>query len=433
MGMPPNDAIVRRERTILFLVAAVQFINICDFMMLAPLGPQLARSIGMAESKLANATAAYTFAAGLAGIAGSFFLDRFDRRKVLAVSMLGLVVGTAAGGFATDFASLVVARMFAGAFGGPATAISLAIVADVVPEQRRGKAMGAIMGAFAAAAVIGVPLGIALSEIGSWRTPLFVLAGAGAVLAAGAVALLPPLRLHLEPRDRARERAAAAADASSAPVIPLGMLTRQSVIASYTMTAMVSVGAFLLMPNIATYVQNNLGLPTSQLKYMYLAGGVVSFFVTRATGKLVDRFGTVSMGAAGTVVQVVVVYLGFANAHLLPWDRHYMVCMYGIFMSFMLGNGMRNVAYSTLTSRVPRPFERARFMSLQSSVQHLAAAAGASLSARFLSVTSDHALVGFDTVSYVSIAFALSMPLFMRLVERRVIEAADPALPLRSA
>jgi hypothetical protein len=109
-----------------------------------------------------------------------------------------------------------------------------------------------------------------------------------------------------------------------------------------------------------------------------------------------------------------------------------MACMYAVFMSFMLANGMRNVAYSTLTSRVPRPFERARFMSLQSSVQHLSAAAGASLSARLLSVSPDHALIGFDVISWVSIAFAISMPLFMRGVEKRVLAAPDAGFPLRT-
>ena len=67
------------------------------------------------------------------------------------------------------------------------------IIADVVPESRRGKAMGTVMGAFAAASVLGVPLGIAAADLGTWRTPLFALSIAGAVVTALVIALLPPL------------------------------------------------------------------------------------------------------------------------------------------------------------------------------------------------------------------------------------------------
>ncbi|MFO0669789.1 MAG: MFS transporter [Polyangiaceae bacterium] len=408
------------ERSILLLVAAVQFINICDFMMLAPLGPQLARSIGIPESSLPDATAAYTFAAGIAGIIGSTLLDRFDRRRALAVTMIGLVLGTAAGGLATGLWSLVAARMLAGAFGGPATSVSLAIIADVVPESRRGKAMGTVMGAFAAASVLGVPLGIAAADLGTWRTPLFALSIAGAVVTALVIALLPPLTGHQ-----------ARASATRPPLFPAEMLKRPAVIASYTMTALANVGMFVLIPNISTYVQNNLGLPTHQLKYMYLAGGVVSFFTTRLTGNLVDRFGTLRIGTLGTLLQVIVVYVGFANAHLLPWDTHLLASNYALFMSFMFANGVRNVAYSTLTTRVPRPEERARFMSLQSSMQHLSASAGSSLSARLLGVTPTHALTGFDVVSWVCITFAITMPPLMRAVERRLREGKEAALAVQ--
>lgn len=410
---PNPPPVVPREGVILFLVAAVQFINICDFMILAPLGPQLAVAIDIPESSLPDATAAYTFAAGVAGLVGSVILDRFDRKRAFIFCMLGLVLGTAAGGFATGLGSLVAARMLAGMFGGPASAIALAIVADVVPEARRGRAMGAIMGAFAAASVLGVPLAIALSEVGTWRTPLYGIAAAGLILIAAAAVLMPPLRGHL---DRPK--------ATHDTIIPWEMLRRPTVIASYAMTATASIGMFALMPNIATYLQNNMGLPLGQLKYMYLAGGIVSFFTTRLAGRLVDRFGSLRVATVGTVASCILIYVGFATETGLPWREHLIASSLGIFAGFMFSNGIRNVAYSTLTSKVPRPFERARFMSLQSSTQHLSSAAGAALSARLLTVGSDHRLIGFGRVAAVGILFTMTLPFAMRLVERRLAQGA---------
>src|SRR5688572_21003581 len=89
------------ERWIIFLVGAVQFINILDFMMVMPLGPDFALALGIPESHLGWIGGSYTAAGAIAGIGGAFFLERFDRRKALTVAMLGLVLSTAAGGLAT--------------------------------------------------------------------------------------------------------------------------------------------------------------------------------------------------------------------------------------------------------------------------------------------------------------------------------------------
>jgi predicted MFS family arabinose efflux permease len=397
------------ERAVLLLVGAVQFVNILDFMILAPLGPRVAKELHMYESQLPDATAAYTFAGGVAGIVGSFFLDRFERRKALALAALGLAAGTAAGGFATD---LVFARMLAGMFGGPATSLAIAVIADVIPLERRGRAMGAIMGAFAAASVLGVPMGIMLAEHGGFRVPLFVVAGMGVCVAAATFILLPTLRGHLTRTP------------THHPSTYWEMLRRPAVIASYTMTAAVNGGFFVLIPNISVFVMNNLHLPERQLKWMYLAGGVVSLVTARFAGRYVDRVGAFRVGTVGTVLQMIIVYATFATA-LLPIEGMFLGSMYGMFMFFMLSNSMRTVALQTLTSKVPYPEERARFQSLQSSVQHLSSALGASLSARLLTTNENHELVGMPLVAYVALGGAALLPFLMRRVER-LVKVPDP-------
>src|SRR5687768_14246673 len=153
----PRVARPLSERQLLFVIGAIQFINVLDFMIVMPLGPDFARELGIPASQLGIVGGSYTLAAAVAGITGAFFLDRFDRRRALAVALAGLVLGTLAAAFAVGAKSLLAARIVAGAFGGPATALSLAIVSDVVPPERRGRAMGAVMGAFAVASVLGVP------------------------------------------------------------------------------------------------------------------------------------------------------------------------------------------------------------------------------------------------------------------------------------
>ncbi len=153
------------ERRLLLLIGAIQFANVLDFMMVMPLGPDFARTLAIPTARLGLVGASYTAAAAVAGIVGALVLDRFDRRRALAVVLGGLAVGTVSGALATSFASMLAARVVAGAFGGPATSLSLAIISDVVAPERRGRAMGAVMGGFAAASVLGVPAGLELARM----------------------------------------------------------------------------------------------------------------------------------------------------------------------------------------------------------------------------------------------------------------------------
>jgi len=385
----------------IFLVGAVQFINIWDFVMVMPLGPDFARALDIPLSHLGLLGGAYTAAAALAGIIGSTFLDRFDRRPALAIAMTGLVLGTLAGGVAWSFPTLLAARFLAGAFGGPATSLSLSIVADVVPPERRGKAMGAVMGAFSVASVIGVPLSLQLSIWGGWRLPFLVVGALGLAVTAAVAASLPSLRGHLDRTARPEARGQS--------------LFRPLVLTSFAMTAVTMAGGFLVIPNISAYLQTNLGLPRSQLQWVYGIGGVVSFATLRLVGRLVDRFGGFLVGTASSLILAFTFGVMFVHPPMaLPGAAMAMA----IFLFFALSS--RNVSYNTLASRVPEPAERARFMSFQSAVQHLASALGASVSAAVLFVQPDGSLGNVPMLGWMAIALTLLLPLLMFRVERGV-------------
>jgi predicted MFS family arabinose efflux permease len=394
------------ERKIVFLVSAVQFINILDFIMVMPLGPDFALRLHFPASQIGLVGGAYTAAACISGLVGAFFLDHFDRRSALAVAMLGLIVGTAAGGFATDLHTMMAARVIAGMFGGPATSIALAIVADGVPAERRGKALGAVMGAFSLASVLGVPAGLRLALIGGWRTPFFAVAGLGLLVTAAVVVLLPPLRDHLAESRRGREP-------------PLrDLFRRPAVLLSWTMTASVMLATFSVVPNLSSYFQFNLGYPRKDLDVLYLVGGTLSFFAARLVGRLVDRYGSFKVGTLGTLWFMGVLYAGFiASTVRVP--------VMAIFLGFMLTNAFRGVPHNTLTSKVPAPAERARFMSIQSAVQHLASSVGAFLSVYLLRALPGGALEGMPTVATLSMVLAALFPVLAWAVETRVLARGE--------
>jgi predicted MFS family arabinose efflux permease len=397
---------------IVLLVGAVQFINILDFIMVMPLGPDFSRALGFSASRIGLVGGAYTAAACVAGLLGAFFLDRFDRRSALAVAMIGLIAGTAAGGLAQGLGTMMAARVLAGAFGGPATSIANAIVADAIPAERRGKALGAIMGAFSAASVLGVPAGLELAHIGGWRAPFLAVASLGLLVTACVVALLPEFRDHLG----AKQAQPSFAHLFRQPVVLL----------SWSMTASIMLATFAVVPNLSAYFMFNLGYPRKSLGVLYLVGGTLSFFASRGVGRLVDRFGSFRVGTAGTLWFVGVLYTSFvAPVRGLP--------AMAMFLGFMLSNSFRAVPHNTLTSRVPAPMERARFMSIQSAVQHLASSLGAFVSAYILRELPDGQLEGMAQVATLSIALASLFPVLARAVEAKVASRVPAIEPARAA
>jgi predicted MFS family arabinose efflux permease len=269
--------------------------------------------------------------------------------------------------------------------------------------------MGAVMGAFSVASVVGVPLSLQLSVWAGWRLPFLVVGGLGLVVTAAVAASLPSLRAHLARRAQG--------------VTPGQRLFRPLVLTSYAMTAVTMASGFLVLPNLSAYVQANLGLPRNQLQWFYFIGGVVSFVTLRLVGRLVDRFGSFRVGTVAALLLAVVFDLMFVNVpQALP--------VMGLAISLFFALSARNVSYNTLSSKVPEPAERARFMSFQSAVQHVASALGASLSSQVLFVQPDGKLGNVPMLGRMAIALTLFLPVLLFRVEREVRRRGPPAAVL---
>lgn len=227
------------ERALVTFVGIIQFINIVDFMMVMPLGPDLALALNIASSDIGLIAASYTIAAAGSALLAVAWLDRFDRRSVVMVCMLGLAGGTAAGALATDMNTLIAARFLAGIFGGPATSVAMAMIVDGIAPERRGRALGAVMGAFSAASVLGVPAALELAHLGDWRTPFIVVSLIGVIVAVGVRLFLPVMREHL-------------ASSRQRPTWEfLNLFTRRKTLTAYGATGLALFAGFLIIPNIS--------------------------------------------------------------------------------------------------------------------------------------------------------------------------------------
>jgi predicted MFS family arabinose efflux permease len=192
------------------------------------------------------------------------------------------------------------------------------------------------------------------------------------------------------------------------------------VLFSLCATATVMLSTFSVIPNLSAYIQHNRGYPREHLGLLYLAGGAVSYLAMRFAGSTIDRFGATLLAATGTLL-----FVGMCAAQFV-YDSSSLPVM-AMFVTLMTGMALRNVSLNTLSSRVPRPHERARFMSLQNATQHVGAATGAMLSSSLLVELPDHRLSGMPLVATFSIAMAFGLPLLLRLVERQLQQRESPA------
>lgn len=403
------------ERLIIALLFAVQVVNVLDFVMVMPLGPDFAEALGIAESRLGYLGGSYTGAAAIAGLVGATFLDRFDRKQVLLWSLVGLSVATALGGLAIGFQSLMLTRLLAGVFGGPATSIGFAIIADVVPAERRGKAIGTLAAAFSVVSVLGLPFSLWLADHFGWQAPFFAVALLGGIASVVIALRMPALTVHLQ---------ALRNGLGQAPW--RGLFIRQENLISYAMAAAGFLGTFLIIPNLSAFVQHNLGLPRSELGTLYLVAGIASFASMRVAGNVVDRFGSTKVSTGGTLAFSAALTAGFVITPAL-------ITPLQIFLGFMVANAFRIVAINTLVSRIPDQSERARFMSAQSAVQHLASAAGAVLAVQMLSTGDGGVLIGMPAVGMLAVSLSVPVPICLWLIERRINARSSTSVEVLAA
>jgi MFS transporter, DHA1 family, inner membrane transport protein len=396
------------ERTLLLLLAAVQFTHILDFMVIMPLGQQLMRELSISPAGFSHLVAAYTISAGVVGFLTAPFMDRYDRRKTLLVAYAGFLVGTLACGLSHTAGALLISRAICGAFGGVSGATIMAIVGDIVPPHRRASGMGIIMAAFAVAAALGVPFGLYLAQTFRWEMPFFLVAGLAVPVWILIFVMLPPVRDHLD--DSARHGFQTFFD----------LLRDANAGRALLFMCALVMGHFAVIPLLAPYLVANAGLPEDKLFLIYLVGGVCSALTAPMFGRLADRHGRLKIFSMLIVVASLTT-LAIANSGPLPvWG---VLILAGLFFTFASGRFIPGQAIMSLAVPARR---RGSFMSLSSCARDLTSGLTSSLGGWIVTKSPAGLLVNYDKLGFLAVAVSL---LSLWLASRvRVNEVAQSAI-----
>jgi predicted MFS family arabinose efflux permease len=380
-----------QENRLVALLAAIKFTHILDFMIMMPLGPQLMRLWGVSPSEFGLLVSAYTFSAGICGLAFSFVLDRFERRQALVFLYAGFLLGTLMCAMAESYAMLLAARLLAGAFGGLLGAQVLAIVGDAIPLQRRAAAMGKMMSAFSLASVAGVPFGLFLADRMGWHAPFLFIVAVGALLAAAAWRFIPVMTGHLQRKDDQMSLRQAVQE-----------LADPDQLRAHLFIVLLMVGQFSVIPFIAPYMVKNVGLSESQLPLIYLVGGALTFFSNPLVGRLADRFGRLRVF---TVLAVLSLFPLWIMTNMGPVGMVISLAAVGLFFVFVTG---RIVPAMTMVSAVVPPQKRGTFMGMNTAVQQLASGAGSYVAGLMVTTAATGQLMGYANVGYMAIVASVA-------------------------
>src|SRR5918998_2491 len=191
------------KRSPLLVIFVTVFIDLVGFGIVIPVLPLYVPQFDATPRALGLLLASYSvmqliFTPVLGGLS-----DRYGRRPVLLLSLIGTGVGFLIMGFATTLWMLFVGRILDGITGGNISTAQ-AYVADVTTEENRAKGMGMFGAAFGLGFIFGPAIGGILSRWGVHVPFLF----AGALAFANALLLYFVLPETVGPGHPARRPAA---------------------------------------------------------------------------------------------------------------------------------------------------------------------------------------------------------------------------------
>ena len=152
----------KKVKLILFLIV---FVDLVGFGMVIPLHPYLAREFGASPLQVGLLMAIYSLFQFLFSPFWGRVSDRFGRRPVLLVSLLGSTLSHLAFGLGTELWILFLARCLAGVFGANIST-AMAYMADISDSKQRSKSMALIGAAFGLGFTLGPFVGGLCIQIG---------------------------------------------------------------------------------------------------------------------------------------------------------------------------------------------------------------------------------------------------------------------------
>jgi MFS transporter, DHA1 family, tetracycline resistance protein len=322
----------------LFVIFLTIFVNLVGFGIIIPLLPFYARTFGASPFVIGLLFASFSLSQLVASPLLGELSDRWGRRPVLILSLVGTVVSFVMLALAHNLAMLFAARIVDGLSGGNITT-ARAYIADITTEENRAKAFGMLGAAFGLGFIVGPALSAAFSHI-SYTAPIWAAASITVVAVALAWFWLPET-VHRVAAGRAPWRALA------------DLWGRANLRVLFSVDFLYWLAFAVYQTTFALFGAQRFGFDAAKTGYLLSAFGVLAVVVQGGlVAPIVRRLGekrTLGLGLLFAAVG----WGGSALTHSVP-----------VFVLMLIpgaaGIGLCNATLSSLISKAADPGEQGR-------------------------------------------------------------------------
>jgi DHA1 family tetracycline resistance protein-like MFS transporter len=357
--------------------------------------------------------------------------DKYGRRPVLLISIIGTGIGFLTIGFAKTLWMLFAGRILDGITGGNISTAQ-AYIADITTKENRAKGMGLIGAAFGLGFIFGPAIGGILSRWGI-HVPFFF---AGGLCFANALLLYFTL-----PETVTKDHPARQSAAGGRGLAELLQSLKDPKLGFVLIIYFLFIVAFSIMTtSFSLFTMFRFGYDAQHTGYLFAYVGLIAVVIQGGLiGKLVKRFGELPLVIFGAFCFAISLFA-------VPFVGPAAGGLAGLLIGggvFSLGNSLATPALTSLASKSVGPAQQGTVLGVTQSVASLARAVGPSIAALLIASSiahrgadgaahfmSDHSLfVTFWTGAAIMFVAFLLATYFMRMHARdyRETEVAEAA------
>ena len=245
--------------------------------------------------------------------------------------------------------------------------------------------MGFMQMGFGASQILGIPISLYIANHWGWQSPFLMIVGLAAIIWLMIVVKLQPITRHLEMQTE-----------KNAFQHLLHTLGKKDYRIGFLMTALLSLGGFMMMPWGSAFAVNNLHVSYEQLPALFMASGIAALIVMPMIGRLSDKVDKVKIFTVAAIAMIIIVVV-YTNLPPIPFAL--IVAMNILMMTAIMA---RVVPAMALVTALPKMQDRGAFMSLNASLQQAAGGLAASVGGLIVTQeTKTSPLHHYNTLGYV--------------------------------
>jgi DHA1 family multidrug resistance protein-like MFS transporter len=292
----------------LYILTFVLFVVMLGYGIVIPIFPFYIENLGAGGTELGLLTASYAVMRLIFGPIWGGLSDRFGRKPILLIGILGYVITMVWFGLANTLWMLFAARILSGILSSATAPTTMAYIGDSSPEDERGGGMGMLGAAGGVGTIVGPAVGGFLAST-SLSMPFFVAAGLALLSLILAIIFLP----ESHPAGERTEKKEAIIDLRAwwkAILSPIGTL--------FTLTFISTCGLMIFANVFGLYALEKFAFGPEDVGVMMMVLGLVSALAQGLlAGPLTKKLGdenVVKIGLLGAALSYGLMLL--ANSYL---------------------------------------------------------------------------------------------------------------------